>query len=140
MATSWRTDAATSRRMATCYPTRDTGPEVLLRSALHRRGHRFRKHVKGLPGTPDVVFPTARVAVLVDGCFWHGCRWHFKPPKRNRRLWLEKIERNRARDRRNRRALRRAGWVVVRLWEHQIERALDECVGTVEAALAARRT
>lgn len=110
--------------------SKDTGIERILRSALHRAGLRFRKHVSELPGRPDIVFPTARVAVYVDGDFWHGYRfgaWKDKLPP----FWQEKIEKNRQRDARNRRRLRSMGWVVLRVWGHSVERNLDEVVETI---------
>ncbi len=106
---------------------RDTDLEYHLRSALHRRGFRFRKHVRALPGTPDIVFPATRVAVFVNGDFWHGYRF---PAWRDSlsEFWQIKIEKNRRRDRRNYRALRRMGWTVVRVWQHEIRRDLEACL------------
>jgi DNA mismatch endonuclease (patch repair protein) len=101
----------------------DTRPEVALRSALHRRGLRFRKGMRP-PGTevrcrPDVIFPPARIAVFVDGCFWHRCPDHGTRPKTNAEYWQAKLDRNVARDRANDDALAAAGWRVVRVWEHE---------------------
>src|SRR3954453_8362723 len=83
-------------------PRENTKPEVMLRSLLHRRGLRFRKHVaikaKGVSVRPDVVFPRARLAVFVDGCFWHACPAHGTRPRRNADYWLPKLERNVRRD------------------------------------------
>jgi DNA mismatch endonuclease (patch repair protein) len=95
--------------------------EVALRSELHRRGLRFRKHVTVLPGLrcrPDVVFPAARVAVECRGCFWHLCEPHAILPKSNLDYWLPKLQRNVERDQRNERALADAGWKLVVVWEH----------------------
>lgn len=117
---------------------KDTSIEKRLRSELHRRGFRFRKHVRRLAGSPDIVFVGAKVAVFVDGDFWHGYRfpvWQHRLPKR----WRNKIHVNRARDRRNFRRLRTQGWRVVRIWEHQIERGLEECVQRVASALGEQR-
>lgn len=104
------------------------GPlEMAVRSNLHRRGYRFRKHVKSLPGTPDLVFPKAKVAVFIDGDFWHGYRlpsWENKLSP----FWRDKIRTNRKRDNRNFRKLRAMGWVVIRIWQHQIERNLQDCI------------
>jgi DNA mismatch endonuclease (patch repair protein) len=98
---------------------RDTGPELFVRSFLHRRGLRFRLHVGGLPGRPDLVLPRYRAAIFVHGCFWHGhtCRAGSVRPKTNARFWAEKLARNRERDRRSIAALRRAGWRVLVVWE-----------------------
>jgi len=109
---------------------RDTTIERVVRSELHRRGLRFRKHVKALPGRPDAVFPSAKVAVFIDGDFWHGFRfpqWEHKLSD----FWRDKIAKNRARDQRNFKALRRDGWTVVRLWQHQIERDLEGCLDRI---------
>jgi DNA mismatch endonuclease (patch repair protein) len=112
---------------------RDTGLERRLRSALHSRGLRFRKHVASLPGRPDLVIARVRLAVFIDGDFWHGYRfpsWEHTLPD----FWRQKISLNRARDRRNFRKLRRAGWKVLRLWQHEIERDLPGCVLRVLSA------
>src|SRR4051812_33034335 len=96
--------------------------ERSLRSALHGRGLRFRKHLAVLPGRrckPDIVFPRAQIAVFVDGCFWHRCPEHASSPKANAEWWSEKLARNVARDRENDALLRAAGWTVVRLWAHE---------------------
>ncbi len=101
----------------------ETGPEVALRSELHRRGLRFRKHHQVLPAVrcrADIVFSKARVAVFVDGCFWHRCPLHLTDPRTNSAYWAAKLDRNVARDRRNDAVLEAAGWHVVRVWEHEI--------------------
>ncbi len=97
---------------------KDTSCEMLLRRELHRRGLRYRLHTK-LPGKPDLVFASARVAVFVDGCFWHGCPKHFRIPATNREYWERKIARNRERDAAATASLRQEGWTVIRIWEHQ---------------------
>jgi DNA mismatch endonuclease, patch repair protein len=107
--------------------TRDTAPELALRRELWRRGWRYRKHPQ-LPGTPDFAFLSRRIAVFVDGCFWHGCPDHYTAPVANADYWREKVERNRQRDIRADAALGALGWQVVRLWEHElrdIERAVE---------------
>ncbi len=101
----------------------DTSIERRLRSALHASGVRFRLGqtiaVQGRRVRPDIVFKAARVAVFVDGCFWHGCPEHCRTPSTNVEYWSPKIERNRARDALNDDELRAAGWTVVRVWEHE---------------------
>jgi DNA mismatch endonuclease (patch repair protein) len=100
----------------------DSKPEQALRSLLHRRGLRFRKHaqaIKGLRCRPDVLFPRRRIAVFVDGCFWHRCPIHGTQPKASGAWWTEKLDANVARDRRNDQSLQQAGWTVLRFWEHE---------------------
>jgi DNA mismatch endonuclease (patch repair protein) len=114
---------------------KNTAPEVRLRSALHRLGLRFQLHSSDLPGRPDIVFRSARVAVFIDGRFWHGYqfeRWSegLQP------YWREKIERTRQRDVRQRRALRRMGWCVVRVWDFEIMRAVDRAALRVRGQVA----
>lgn len=115
---------------------KDTGPERRLRSLLHARGLRFRKHVRELPGRPDIVFVRACVAVFVDGDFWHGWRfpaWEHKLTP----FWARKIRENRVRDRRNFARLRRMGWKVVRIWEHQVERDASAAADRIEVFVRA---
>jgi DNA mismatch endonuclease (patch repair protein) len=99
--------------------SKNTGAEVQLRKALWARGMRYRLHAT-LPGTPDLVFPGARVAVFVDGCFWHGCAEHYSAPQTNSTFWSEKLSRNTERDRRTDLALRQIGWLPLRVWEHEL--------------------
>jgi len=117
-----------------------TRPEIALRRALHARGHRYRIHRRVLPGVRremDIVFPSARVVVLTDGCYWHGCPLHGTWPKANAAWWRAKIERNRERDRDTNRLLRAAGWRVVRVWEHE---PIDDAVRRVETTLLLARS
>lgn len=113
---------------------KDTGLERVVRSELHKRGLRFRKHVTSLPGKPDIVFVKAKVVVFLDGDFWHGYRF----PQWERKLskfWRKKIGKTRKRDQRNFAKLRRMGWQVVRIWEHSIEKDLDGVVKKICYAL-----
>ena len=113
-------DAATARMKAN--RRRDTGPERRLRSELHRRGLRFRvDYPTGVPGVrsrPDIIFTRKRLAVYVDGCFWHRCPIHGTAPKANESFWAQKLDANVTRDRRVTAALETAGWRVLRIWEH----------------------
>jgi DNA mismatch endonuclease (patch repair protein) len=114
---------------------RDTKPEVALRSALHRSGMRFRKHLRpvaNLRCEPDAVFTRARLAVFLDGCWWHSCPEHGSLPVRNGDWWARKLAVTRERDRRNTAALEAAGWRVLRVWEHE---QLNVAVERVRAAL-----
>lgn len=100
----------------------NTKPELMLRSELQRRGLRFRKDLRlqldGGSPRPDVVFTRAKVAVFVDGCFWHRCPEHSTLPRRNSDYWTPKLVQNVERDRRHDEVLRAAGWTVIRIWEH----------------------
>lgn len=119
----------------TAQPRADTSPERDLRSVLHGRGLRFRKHVAPLPALrcrADVVFRSQRVAIFVDGCFWHLCPVHGVIPRSNAEWWRDKLERNVARDRRNDEALRQEGWIVMRVWEHEDPNAAAD---RIEAAM-----
>ncbi|MGW2227122.1 very short patch repair endonuclease [Streptomyces formicae] len=115
---------------------KDTKPELLLRAALHRKGLRYRVGIRPLPElrrTADVVFPKIKVAVFVDGCFWHGCPEHYRPAKKRGQAWAEKIKGNRDRDAATNLALRAQGWSVLRVWEHEDpEAAADLVLNVVE--------
>ena len=113
---------------------KDTGPERAVAEALRDRGWEFETHARDLPGRPDVLFREARVAVFVDGDFWHGWRFPVWKDKLSEK-WAAKIDATRLRDARNFRKLRRAGWQVVRIWEHQINRDLPACVARIEKFL-----
>lgn len=109
---------------------KDTAIEVLVRSALFRRGYRFRKNVKDLPGKPDIVLPKYRTVIFVNGCFWHrheGCRLAATPGTRTE-FWKEKFEKNVANDIKHREQLETAGWKVIVLWECEIEKNIDEVI------------
>ncbi|MBM9505326.1 very short patch repair endonuclease [Actinacidiphila acididurans] len=102
--------------------SRDTGPEVAVRRLLFAAGHRYRLHrpVPGLPRrTIDIVFPGPKVAVFLDGCFWHGCPKHATQPKANAEWWRAKLDRNMARDTETTSRLAEQGWTVLRFWEHE---------------------
>ena len=117
--------------------SKDTQPEILLRKALFARGLRYRLHCK-LPGSPDVVFPSRLLVVLIHGCFWHRCQWHGRIPSSNRTYWKKKLERNAQRDKENIIKLRKLGWRVITVWEHQImeQGKLEKAVERVVLAVA----
>jgi DNA mismatch endonuclease, patch repair protein len=121
----------------------DTGPEVRLRSVMHRAGLRFRKarmvEVDGLRVRPDVIFSRQRVAIFVDGCFWHSCPEHGTSPRANTGYWLPKLHRNAERDHLVNAALTAGGWSVVRVWEHEVAIGVDAVVERVQLALEATR-
>jgi len=113
---------------------KDTGIERLLRSELHKRGLRFRKHAKDLPGKPDIVFPSSKLVVFIDGDFWHGFRfplWEHKLPD----FWKKKIGKTRDRDQKNFRNIRKLGWRVIRIWQHEIEKDLERCIERITSAV-----
>ncbi|BAH31032.1 very short patch repair endonuclease [Rhodococcus erythropolis] len=115
------TDPATSARMS-AQRRRDTKPEIALRRELHRRGLRYfvdRAPVKGVRRRADLVFPRRKVAVFVDGCFWHSCPQHATFPKNNAQWWTDKLAANVVRDRDTDARLTEQGWTVIRIWEHE---------------------
>ena len=124
---------------------RDTRPEMLVRKLLHAAGLRYRLHGKDLPGKPDVVFAGARTVVFVHGCFWHmhNCKYGKPVPATNGNFWAEKRGGNVERDRRNREALRRAGWRVFEIWECETRDAAKLAARTnrvIDYVRAARST
>jgi len=123
------------RRAMLANRSRDTAPELRVRSALHRRGLRFRVCRRPIPEvrrSADVVFPRAKVAVFVDGCFWHRCPEHYRQPGSNVSYWVPKVDRTVNRDLATDRMLAEAGWVVIRCWEHE---AVDDVADRIEAAV-----
>lgn len=117
---------------------RNTGPELALRSELHRRGLRYFVHRRPLPELrreADIVFSRARVAVFVDGCFWHGCPTHRTEPKRNAEFWKRKIDKNQERDTDTDVQLTMNGWIPVRIWEHEPP---AQAADRIEAAVRSR--
>lgn len=133
-------DTLTSSQRSYCMSRvkgKDTSLEIIVRSKLHRRGYRFRKHVKDLPGRPDLVFAKQRVVIFIDGDFWHGYRF---PQWKNKLtpFWREKIGKTRERDKKNFAKLRRKGWKVIRIWGHQINNDLDKCITKIEKELVSQ--
>jgi DNA mismatch endonuclease (patch repair protein) len=118
---------------------KNTGPEMIVRSGLHSRGLRFRLHRRDLPGRPDLLFPSKRIALFVHGCFWHaheGCRY-FKLPGTDKEQWRKKLGGNRTRDERDQTALKQMGWRVVVVWECELRgdaaKRLDELAEMIRA-------
>lgn len=135
----WVTPSESRSRNMAAVKRSNTQPEVRLRSALHAAGYRFRKdlaiRIDGRLVRPDIAFTRPRVAVFVDGCFWHCCPLHGETPATNATFWSAKLQANAARDRVQDQLLTGAGWLVVRLWEHE---SLAARVAAVRSALAAR--
>ncbi|MFE2758986.1 very short patch repair endonuclease [Streptomyces halstedii] len=135
---TWASSAARRRNMQ-AIRSRDTAPELSVRRLLHALGLRYRVAAKPLPElrrTADIVFRPAKLAVFIDGCYWHGCPEHYVPPKTNSGYWSDKVSRNVTRDRDTNRRLRDAGWTVLRFWEHE---SPDNCVLTITATVSRLR-
>lgn len=131
--------ASASKAARASSKKQDTKPELQLRRAIWRAGHRYRKNVDSLPGSPDIVFVGARLAVFCDGDFWHGRNWPERRAKlekgHNPSYWVAKIERNMERDRDVNRALRRQGWRVLRVWEGDVKANTAKIVSQIESLL-----
>lgn len=118
---------------------RNTSPELLLRRELWRRGARYRLHSNTPGGRADVVFPRDKIAVFVDGCFWHGCPDHYVRPRTQFEFWAKKLRDNVQRDIGQMHSLESAGWVAVRFWEHEVAVAPGQCAARVLAIMSQRR-
>jgi DNA mismatch endonuclease (patch repair protein) len=117
----------------------NTSPELLLRRGLWHSGFRYRLNRRIQNTRPDIVFPSGRVAVFVDGCFWHGCPSHYVKPKSRSHFWADKLAANVDRDTRQTLELESEGWRVVRIWEHEVKDDTRAAVRLVEDALTATR-
>nr|MDT0517687.1 very short patch repair endonuclease [Streptomyces sp. DSM 41633] len=120
--------------------SRDTKPEQLIRRLVHAQGLRYRvaaKPLQDLRRTADMVFRPAKVAVFIDGCYWHGCPEHYVPPKTNPGYWSEKVAKNMARDRDTDQHLKEAGWTVLRFWEHE---SPESCALTIATTVSRLRS
>ncbi|MFE3887656.1 very short patch repair endonuclease [Streptomyces lydicus] len=136
---SWASSAARRRNMQ-AIKSRDTEPERLIRRLVHAKGLRYRVAAKPLPDlrrTADMVFRPAKVAVFIDGCYWHGCPEHYVPPKTNSGYWSDKVAGNIARDRDTDQRLSDAGWTVLRFWEHE---SPDACALQIAAMVSKLRS
>ena len=134
-----REDEVTHKIMSS-IPSKNTKPEMLLRKELHSRGFRYRVNYKALPGKPDVAFTKARLAVFVDGDFWHGHNWVIRgygslkeELERYSQYWKDKILRNIERDQEVNEALSNMNWTVLRFWESDIKSDLNKCVQEIES-------
>ncbi len=113
---------------------KNSKPELIFRRALWKANIRYRTHVKALPGSPDIAIKKYKLALFVDGNFWHGYHWEKRKMqiKTNRDFWIPKIERNMQRDRENRILLENKGYTVMRFWEHEIKQHLEACINQVK--------
>lgn len=130
-------DPVVSARMSNTRG-RDTSAEMIVRRALHRRGLRYRVNFRPVPGlrrTADIAFTKQRIAILIDGCFWHGCPDHYRPATGGRsQFWADKIQQNRRRDGESSQAFAAAGWRVLRFWEHEAaDRVVDRIMEELRA-------
>ena len=114
-----------------------TSPEILLQKLLRSKGIKFKKCFSSLPGKPDIVILSKKVAIFVDGEFWHGYRWQEKKRKikANRAYWLPKIEKNILRDKQNNKKLKKEGWKVLRFWQQQIIKDQEKCLTKIKKTL-----
>jgi len=112
---------------------KDTKPELILRKALWSNGLRYRLKNK-LPGRPDIIFRARKIAIFVDGCFWHGCPDHCQIHKTNQPFWESKLSKNKSRDKEVNRVLENVGWSVIRFWEHDVRNDLSNCVKRIVEA------
>lgn len=118
---------------------KDTKPEIALRKLLFASGLRGYRIHYSLPGKPDIVFPKSKIAVFIDGCFWHKCpKCSIKNPTTNKKYWRKKIESNIKRDKVVNAELRRRGWKVMRIWEHEITKSLNKCYLRINKELTKR--
>jgi len=107
---------------------KNTGPEVKIRKMLYAKGIRGYRIHYNLPGKPDIIFVRKKIAVFIDGCFWHKCPDCFQEPETRKDFWMKKIGSNVARDERNTRQLAEAGWTVLRIWEHEVRKTPEQVV------------
>ena len=110
--------------------SKDTKPEIIVRKLIWKKGYRYRIG-HGLAGRPDMVFPLYNTAVLIDGCFWHGCPKHYRAPLSNVKYWKKKISGNKKRDRKIDKKLAEEGWKVIRIWEHDIKSNLLQTIAKI---------
>lgn len=133
----------TSERSRLMSKIRSTGtiPEIHLRKSLWSKGYRYRKNNKSLPGKPDITFAKYKIAVFIDGEFWHGFNWEDKKGKikSNRDYWIPKIERNMVRDKKNNLLLEQSGWKVIRFWEKEVKKDIAKCSNIIIKTIEDRK-
>ncbi len=126
-----RSDQETRSRIMSKIRSTDTTPEILLRKSIYAAGFRYRKNYLVAGIRVDIVFLSKKLAIFVDGCFWHKCPVHYRPPKSNLRYWIPKLKHNVERDRKETMRLKKSNWKVIRIWEHEIKRNPGSCVAKV---------
>lgn len=119
---------------------KNTTPEIVLRKTLWNEGIRYRKENKEIIGNPDISLKKYKIAIFIDGEFWHGYNWQEKKEKikSNREYWIRKIESNIARDKKNNQMLYEQNWIVLRFWEHEIKKELNKCIDKIKNAIASQ--
>lgn len=127
-------DKETRSKIMSSIRSKNTKVEWILRKALWRERLRYRTHYK-IRGSPDVVFPSKKVAVFIDGDFWHGHDWKKLKPKLKNRFWRNKIKRNMTRDKEVNEDLKKKGWKVIRIWEHEIRKDTGKCIRKIQRVL-----
>ena len=109
--------------------------ELSVQKRWSEKGIRHRKHSRNLPGIPDISFANKKLVVFLDSCFWHGCRWHGTNPSSNRKFWVQKIKKNKERDKAVNAQYKKAGWKILRFWEHKLKRNQNIIVAAIITAL-----
>ncbi len=130
-------DKETTHKRLSAVRSKNSKIELTLRKKLFSLGYRYRVHYGKIDGKPDIVFPSKKVAVFCDSHFWHGYKFALlkKKLKVNKKYWVEKIEKNKKRDKIINKILKKKGWVVLRFWEHQIANNLEECIKKIKKQL-----
>jgi DNA mismatch endonuclease Vsr len=118
-----------------------TSPEIILSKALFAKGYRYRKNDRNVLGKPDICFRGLKIAIFIDGEFWHGKNWEIKKPKisQNKEYWIKKIERNMERDKNIQNVLESEGWTVMRFWHTDVKRNLEKCIKDIERVISQKR-
>jgi len=123
-----KVDKKTRSRIMSAIRSENTSPEKKVFRAIRKRGIYFQRHYKRALGSPDIAIPSKKKAIFIDGDFWHGFRFPLWKKRLNSNFWLNKIERNRRRDKIYHRKLRNMGWEIMRIWEHQLEKDPDQAI------------
>lgn len=131
-------DVLTKKQRSYCMSrikSKNTLPEILLRNKLKKEGLKGYKMNCNLPGKPDIIYPDKNLAIFIDGCFWHKCPQCFKKPDKNSKFWNNKIKNNMERDNKVNNTLKKMGWSVIRIWEHEIKNNPKKCITKIKRRL-----